>query len=252
MHSTKIKELRKLSQKKFREESGLFVVEGTKSVMDLLHSELEVEAVYGTAEWMKSHKRELRLLEAESVTENELSRISCLTTPQDVFAVARSPHYGKDEIDEGKFLLALDGIRDPGNLGTMLRTADWFGIRQVVCSADCVEWTNPKVIQATMGSFTRVKVIYTDLPSYLKTRKSKSSILGTFMEGAPLQRTDFQAGDIIVIGSEGKGISSDVASLVTRKVSIPAGVGSGERAESLNASIAAAIVLYEACRSNVE
>ena len=129
----------------------------------------------------------------------------------------------------------------------MVRTADWFGIRQVVCSPDCVELTNPKVVQATMGSFARVKVVYTDLPELLASGRVTGEVYGAFMEGEPLKEAAFRAGDVLVIGSEGKGISPEVAARVTRKVSIPAGVHNGERAESLNASIAAAIVLYEAC-----
>ena len=242
-----LKQVRSLSQKKFREETGLFIVEGTKSVLDLLHSELAVETVYALPLWLEAHTDDLRGVTCESVSESELERISCLTTPQQVLAVAARPEPSLNDLDFGCTLLMLDGIRDPGNLGTMVRTADWFGIRQVVCSPDCVELTNPKVVQATMGSFARVKVVYTDLPELLASGRVTGNVYGTFMEGEPLKEAAFRAGDVLVIGSEGKGISPDVAARVTRKVSIPAGVHSGERAESLNASIAAAIVMYEAC-----
>ena len=242
-----LKQVRSLSQKKFREETGLFIVEGTKSVLDLLHSELKVTAVFAMPQWLEAHADELRGVACESVSESELERISCLTTPQQVLAVAARPKPSLDYLDFGRTLLMLDGIRDPGNLGTMVRTADWFGIRQVVCSPDCVELTNPKVVQATMGSFARVKVVYTDLPELLASGRVTGEVYGTFMEGEPLKEAAFRAGDVLVIGSEGKGISPEVAARVTRKVSIPAGIHSGERAESLNASIAAAIVLYEAC-----
>ena len=241
------KEVRRLAQKKFREETGLFIVEGTKSVLDLLHSELAVETVYALPLWLEEHADDLRGVTCESVSESELERISCLTTPQQVLAVAVRPEPSLDDLNFGRTLLMLDGIRDPGNLGTMVRTADWFGIRQVVCSPDCVELTNPKVVQATMGSFARVKVVYTDLPELLASGRVTGNVYGTFMEGEPLKEAAFRAGDVLVIGSEGKGISPDVAARVTRRVSIPAGVHSGERAESLNASIAAAIVMYEAC-----
>ncbi len=242
------KEVRRLAQKKFREETGLFIVEGTKSVLDLLHSELAVTAVFAMPQWLEEHADELSGVACESVSESELERISCLTTPQQVLAVAVRPAPTLDDLDFGRTLLMLDGIRDPGNLGTMVRTADWFGIRQVVCSPDCVELTNPKVVQATMGSFARMKVVYTDLPALLASGRVKGDVFGAFMEGEPLKETAFRAGDVIVIGSEGKGISPEVAARVTHKVSIPAGVKSGERAESLNASIAAAIVMYEASR----
>ena len=242
------KEVRRLAQKKFREETGLFIVEGTKSVLDLLHSELAVTAVFAMPQWLEEHADELSGVACESVSESELERISCLTTPQQVLAVAVRPAPTLDDLDFGRNLLMLDGIRDPGNLGTMVRTADWFGIRQVVCSPDCVELTNPKVVQATMGSFARVKVVYTDLPALLSSGKVRGEVCGAFMDGVPLKEVPFSAGDVLVIGSEGSGISPEVSARVTRRVSIPAGVHSGERAESLNASIAAAIVLYEACR----
>ena len=242
-----LKQVRALSQKKFREETGLFIVEGTKSVLDLLRSELTVETVYALPEWLSAHGRELAAVRTEPVSEKDLEHISCLTTPQEVLAVAQRPAASVDDLDFGRTLLMLDGIRDPGNLGTMVRTADWFGIRQVVCSPDCVELTNPKVVQATMGSFARVKVVYTDLPALLSSGKVRGEVYGAFMDGVPLKEVAFSAGDVIVIGSEGSGISPEVSARVTRRVSIPAGVHSGERAESLNASIAAAIVLYEAC-----
>ena len=242
------KEVRRLAQKKFREETGLFIVEGTKSVLDLLHSELAVEAVYALPQWLETHGRELAAVRTEPVSEKELERISCLTTPQEVLAVAKRPAASVDDLDFGRTLLMLDGIRDPGNLGTMVRTADWFGIRQVVCSPDCVELTNPKVVQATMGSVARVKVVYADLLALLASGRVKGEVYGAFMEGEPLKETEFRQGDIIIIGSEGSGISPEVSARVTRRISIPAGVHSGGRAESLNASIAAAIVMYEACR----
>ena len=243
-----LKEVRRLSQKKFREETGLFIVEGTKSVLDLLRSKLTVETVYALPHWIEAHRHELAAVRMEPVNEKDLERISCLTTPQEVLAVAQRPAASVEDLDFGRTLLMLDGIRDPGNLGTMVRTADWFGIRQVVCSPDCVELTNPKVVQATMGSFARVKVVYTDLPALLSSGRVTGKIYGTFMEGEPLKEAAFRAGDVLVIGSEGSGISPEVSARVTHRVSIPAGVQCGERAESLNASIAAAIVLYEACR----
>lgn len=246
MTSAEIKEIRRLAQKKFREETGSFIVEGTKSVLDLLHSKLAVQAVYALSGWLEEHKSLLFNVVTEQVPESELARISCLTTPQDVLAVATRPETTLSDIDFDSTLLVLDGIRDPGNMGTIVRTADWFGIRQVACSPDCVELTNPKVVQATMGSFTRVKVVYTDLPLMLSSGRVQGNIYGAYMDGEPLKETSFGAGDVIVIGSEGSGISPAVSARVTRRISIPAGIRDGERAESLNASIAAAIVMYEA------
>lgn len=239
----KISELKKLSQKKFREERGLFVVEGTKSVCDLLASSLPVEELFATEAWTEAHRAELSHVPFTVVTPAELERITALSTPQAVLAVVRTPHFTTADLDFGDALLVLDGIRDPGNLGTILRTADWFGFRQVLCSEDCVEWTNPKTVQATMGSFARVKVVYAHLPECLSQVQGR--IFGTFMQGEPIQNIDFQKNDILVIGNEGKGISPEVAQCVQQRVSVPLASANPSHAESLNASIAASIVMYE-------
>lgn len=239
----KISELKKLSQKKFREERGAFVVEGTKSVEDLLASSLPVEELFATTSWLQAHHGQLAGITAVEVTDTELERITALTTPQQVLAVVRTPHFTPADLDFEDALLVLDGIRDPGNLGTILRTADWFGFRQVLCSEDCVEWTNPKTVQATMGSFTRVKVVYAHLPECLSQVQGR--IFGTFMQGEAIQNVDFQKNDILVIGNEGKGISPDVEQCVQHRISVPLVERDTAHAESLNASIAAAIVMYE-------
>lgn len=239
----KISELKKLSQKKFREEWGLFVVEGTKSVCDLLASSLPVEDLFATEAWTEAHRAELSHVPFTVVTPAELERITALSTPQAVLAVVRTPHFTTADLDFGDALLVLDGIRDPGNLGTILRTADWFGFRQVLCSEDCVEWTNPKTVQATMGSFTRVKVVYAHLPECLSQVQGR--IFGTFMQGEAIQNVDFQKNDILVIGNEGKGISPEVEQCVQHRISVPLVKRGTAHAESLNASIAASIVMYE-------
>ena len=241
----KISELKKLSQKKFRAESGLFIAEGTKSVEDLLASSLPVEELFATTSWLQAHQGQLADIAVTEVTITELERITALTTPQQVLAVVRAPHFTPADLDFSDALLVLDGIRDPGNLGTILRTADWFGFRQVLCSPDCVEWTNPKTIQATMGSFTRVKVIYADVVECLQKPQRKGTVYGTFMQGEPIQNIDFQKNDILIVGNEGKGISPEVAQCVQQRVSVPLASAHPTHAESLNASIAAAIVMYE-------
>ena len=241
----KISELKKLSQKKFREERGLFVVEGTKSACDLLASSLPVEELFATEAWTEAHRAELSHVPFTVVTPAELERITALSTPQSVLAVVRTPHFTTADLDFEDALLVLDGIRDPGNLGTILRTADWFGFRQVLCSEDCVEWTNPKTVQATMGSFTRVKVVYAHLPECLSQPQVQGRIFGTFMQGEAIQNVDFQKNDILVIGNEGKGISPEVEQCVQHRISVPLVERGTAHAESLNASIAASIVMYE-------
>ena len=241
----KISELRKLSQKKFREETGLFIVEGTKSVLDLLHSDLNIREMYALPTWKAAYGGAVASVVCEEVNETELERISCLTTPQEVIAVVERPVYNIESVNYQDFILVLDGIRDPGNLGTIIRTADWFGIKQVVCSPDCVEWTNPKTIQATMGSFTRIAIYEKELVPFLNSKKIAANIYGAFMQGDDIRTLDFEKNAILIIGNEGKGITPEVANCVTRKIHIPSFATSDIHAESLNASIAAAVSMYE-------
>lgn len=248
----KITEIKKLAQKKFREELGLFIVEGTKSVIDLLSSQLIINELFATDEWIQKHQKSLNDVPYSAISFSELERISCLKTPQEVLAIVKIPSFDIQNIDFQKPILVLDGIRDPGNLGTIIRTADWFGIRQIVCSDDCVEMTNPKTIMATMGSFSRMDVYYTTLPDFLTSSHIHGTIYGTFMQGSPIQHIEFQLNDILVIGNEANGISEEVEALIQEKVHIPSYAISDTKAESLNASIATAIVLYQFCNKIFE
>jgi TrmH family RNA methyltransferase len=242
----KISSITRLHQKKFRDESGLFLVEGIKSVGDLLCSSFEVEEVLATEAWVGEHESDVpATAELTMVTPAEMERISAWKNPQPVMAVARIPHYNIADIRQDQPLLMLDDLRDPGNMGTIIRTADWFGIRQLVCSQTTVELYNPKVIQATMGSFTRVKVYYTDLESFIDNNLKERRVLGAFLEGTPVQRFDFQPSDVIVIGNEANGITDAVARKINTKILIDSPVKSGDKAESLNASVAAAILMYQ-------
>lgn len=242
----KISSITRLHQKKFRDESGLFIVEGIKSVDDLLRSSFEVEEVLATEAWVGEHESGVpATAELTMVTPAEMERISAWKNPQPVMAVARIPHYNIADIRQDQPLLMLDDLRDPGNMGTIIRTADWFGIRQLVCSQTTVELYNPKVIQATMGSFTRVKVYYTDLESFIDNNLKERRVLGAFLEGTPVQRFDFRPSDVIVIGNEANGITEAVARRINAKILIDSPVKSADKAESLNASIAAAIMMYQ-------
>ena len=242
----KISSITRLHQKKFRDESGLFIVEGIKSVDDLLHSSFEVEEVLATDTWVGEHESDVpAAAELTLVTSSEMERISAWKNPQPVLAVARIPQLDLSDIQYDQPLLILDDIRDPGNMGTIIRTADWFGIRQIVCSQTTVELYNPKVIQATMGSFTRVRVYYADLESFIDQNLKERRILGAFLEGTPVQRFDFQPSDVMVIGNEANGITESVAHKINTKILIDSPVKSSDKAESLNASIAAAILMYQ-------
>ena len=241
----KISSITRLHQKKFRDESGLFIVEGIKSVDDLLRSSFEVQELLATDTWVGEHESEVTAVDLTMVTHAEMERISAWKNPQPVMAVARIPHYNIADIRQDQPLLMLDDLRDPGNMGTIIRTADWFGIRQLVCSQTTVELYNPKVIQATMGSFTRVKVYYTNLESFIDNNLKERRVLGAFLEGTPVQRFDFQPSDVIVIGNEANGITEAVARKINAKILIDSPVKSADKAESLNASIAAAIMMYQ-------
>ena len=234
-----IKLIRSLKQNKFRKEHALFVAEGPKIVGEFPGSTMKVDALYALEEWIVEHQEKFKYHKAEivRVTAKELSQISNLSAPNQVLAVCRIPDRKLEDLPQGEeLILALDGIRDPGNLGTIIRTADWFGVNNIICSDDCVDVFNQKVVQASMGSITRVKVYYTDLTEYLSG--VDTDIYATVMDGESIFDTRPGKG-IYIIGNESNGIRPEVLRHATNKVSIPA---SG-KAESLNASVATGVVL---------
>lgn len=236
-----IKEIASLRQQKFRKELGLFVVEGRKMVEELLHSDFEVEGLYATKAFLDDNGT--LFTQAESVTEIQMQQMSSQDTPSGILAVVRIPRQG-DIITHSRFVLALDGISNPGNMGTLIRTAEWFGIHDVVCSADCVEVWNPKVVQATMGSLFRVKVWETDLVAYLKQCHAKNkAVYGALLNGDNLFNLAKKQDGIIVIGSESHGIRNEVLACITHPITIPHVDNS--LTESLNAAIAGAIIMAE-------
>ena len=225
-----IKLIRSLSLKKNRQKHGLFIVEGEKLVNEVLSSDWEVEGIYATKEWLGEN--------AIIISNNDLSRISSLKTPNKVVAVVKIK---KGSLDiTSNTVLALDGVKDPGNLGTIIRLADWFGIEDIICSDDCVDYLNPKVVQSSMGSFTRVNLHYTSLIDAFK-KYSDYKLFMTVLNGTPLSEMTNSDKKIIVMGSESKGISKEVLELTSEKITIPKSKSS--KAESLNVSIAAAIIL---------
>lgn len=224
-----IKLIRSLREKKFRDSYGLFVVEGEKMVGEALASVLKVEKV-----WRK-----------EEIGEEAMRRISSLNTPSPALALVRIPDQQSAPTPAPGLCLALDSVRDPGNLGTIIRLADWFGIDAIYASHDTVEAFNPKVIQSTMGAIFRKKVIYCDLPQLCKEfLKEGREVVGTFMEGSDIYGSELPGDSLIVMGNEANGISAEVASLVSRKVHIPS-FANGPTAESLNVAIATAITVSE-------
>lgn len=222
--------------KKYRNKAQSFLVEGTKSVLELLNSNFEITHLIGTESFLKINEKLISKLKvsAELVSAQQLNSLSSLKTNQDVLAVARKLVDEPLRISENEYSLALDGISDPGNLGTIIRTADWYGIKNVICSKECADFYNPKVIQASMGSFTRVRVLYTDLLSFLKDYL----VYGAALQGENIHQMDFSAAGIILIGNEARGISPALHSTIDRWISIP-GYGG---AESLNAALATAVI----------
>lgn len=243
LSTSKIKYLRSLQLKKFRQKYNKFVVEGDKIVREICeqHPQL-IEEIYALPEWLDKNKLSISLKsQSDAVSAKELERISGMKTPNQVLAVVRQPDQTMPaEGQIGPICLLLDGIQDPGNLGTILRTADWFGISSVFCTPDTVEVFNPKTIQASMGAVFRVGVYYVE-GATLKNYLSGFTFYGAFMEGTPIFETEVTDKNVIVIGNEGQGIRSDILKILDQHITIPK--GNGSQAESLNAGIATGIIL---------
>lgn len=233
--TAEIKYIKSLSQKKFRDSEGLFVVEGEKMVQEALKSGFEVERVY----------------RKEEIGEAAMARISALSSPSPVLALVRKPaDLSSAKLPSKGLILALDGIRDPGNLGTILRIADWFGIDAVYASEDTVDVFNPKVVQATMGAIFRVKFHYADIPALCSSAlKAGGRVYGTFLDGENMYGKELSNGteapSVIVIGNEANGISANTAACVTDRLFIPPFPADDPGSESLNAAVATAITVAE-------
>ncbi len=242
-----IKHVNSLKQSKFRKEFNEFVAEGEKIVEELLKSDLKISSLFGLEDWLLNFKSELETntIDYYKVSPKELGRISSLKTPNKVLAVVNIPEVSLPQKDDfNNLILVLDKIQDPGNLGSIIRTADWFGIKHIVCSEDCVDTYNPKVIQSTMGSFLRIKTHYINLETFFKYSVPKElNIYGALLDGENIYHHKFPGKGILIIGNESKGISDKIAQFVTHRISIPSHPNNS--VESLNASIAAAILISE-------
>ncbi|MBF1568291.1 MAG: RNA methyltransferase [Prevotella shahii] len=250
----KIKYIRSLEAKKHRDAEGVFVAEGPKVVGDLL-AIMPAKLLVATSQW-QAPEHLAATTELINVSEDELQKISFLRAPQQVMAVFPKPNQQESGLDTlvatNELTLMLDGIQDPGNLGTIIRLADWFGIRHVVCSNDTADVFNPKVIQATMGSIARVKVTYTPLEPLLDTLPASLPVYGTLLDGTNIYQQDLSSNGIIVMGNEGKGLSPAVRQRVSHKLLIPRFVDTVQGAESLNVAIATAIVCAEFRRQGAQ
>ena len=232
---SQIKFIKSLQQKKYRNKNGLFIVEGMKTVQELLDSTIEANKIYCTdADLFRDHQHILEL-----VSEIDLKRLSSLKNPNKVIGLFKIPEVENRVLND--WTVVLDDVRDPGNLGTIIRLCDWFGIPNLICSEQTVDCYNPKVLQATMGSIARVTISYTDLKDFLS--KTQLPVLGTFMKETSIYDSKLPAKGILVMGNEANGISEEIEALVQSKISIPQ-FGS-EHTESLNVATATAIFLNE-------
>lgn len=235
-----LKLITSLSQKKYRQKHQLFIAEGVKVVEELMASSFTVETLFCTEPIFNGTSDEKKIW----VSEMELKKISTLKTPNKVLALFKTPK--QKEIKNTGLTIALDAINDPGNLGTIIRLCDWFGVTQLICSKDTVDCYNQKVVQASMGSVTRVSVIYTDLESYLKNAKLPTFIAD--MVGENIYTANLPEEGILVMGNEANGVSENIKKTVSNKISIPR-FGAIQKTESLNVATATAILLSEFKRS---
>jgi TrmH family RNA methyltransferase len=250
----RIQYIKSLQIKKIRDQERLFVVEGDKLVKEFLAANMQVRIVAAKAEFLAGLPDALtkNISETEKVSYEELKQISTLKTPHNALAVVRMPDTELNIPEILKELcVALDFVQDPGNMGTIIRAAGWFGIKNIVCSVDCVDVYNPKVIQASMGALLHVNVFYTDLKKIFLAAKEKSvPVFGTLLEGSSIYGHKLNKKGIILLGNESKGISDELLEFVTEKIKIPKFSTAREGIDSLNVGMAAAIVFSEFLRKS--
>lgn len=245
LSKSQISLIKSLQQKKYRKEHQLFIVEGYKATSEFLVSEYQIQTIYCTADILPKLDNLSNKQKVFEVSIAELQKISALQTPQGILALIKIPENPQlTEVKEQ--VIVLDGIQDPGNLGTIIRTADWFGFKTIVCSEDCVDVYNPKVIQATMGSLSRVKVSYQKLHPLLKDNPLPK--YGTLLNGNNIFNHSWEDAGFLILGNEGKGISDEIKELISHPITIPG----GKNTESLNVAIAAAICCSEMSRNKLK
>ena len=249
MTKSDVKELQALRQAKGRKERGLFAVEGNKLVEELTNSRFRVNNIFATEQWVeKNPVLAKKIADYEIIASKQMEQISNFVTPPGIFATAMIPSFNiKPEDTSRELILMLDGINDPGNLGTIIRTADWFGIHKIIISEDTCDPWQPKAIQSTMGSIFRTQIIETDLVKFLS--EVKSPVFGALMHGKNVYQTNIKnSNGVVIIGSESHGIRENVMPFVSCPINIPRAEGS--LTESLNASVAAGIIISEVFRKN--
>jgi TrmH family RNA methyltransferase len=246
LSKSQISLLKSLQHKKFRKEHGFFLVEGYKSVIEFVNTAYQVDTIYHTPEIAPKMMNLSRKINFQEISLTDLEKISSLKTPQEVIGLVKIPKWPllNYNLLKNKFSLVLDGVQDPGNMGTIIRTADWFGIADIICSDDTVDVYNPKVVQATMGSLARVNVHYGDLTTILP--EIKLPLFGAMLDGENIYSTNFGNEGLLAMGHEGNGLRPEIQELINKKVTIPR-IG---HAESLNVAIATAILCSEIKRNS--
>ncbi len=236
-----------LQQKKFRTQHSLFIVEGIKSVLEFVNSSYKIQKIFSTAQAAAKLVNLPQNIKLEEVTEAELNKITCLKNPQGALALVEIPNHSTIQYQDlkDKHSIVLDDIQDPGNLGTIIRTAEWFGINNIFCSIGTVDTYNPKVVQATMGSLSRVHINYLDIEELISD--SGLPTFGALLEGQSIYETDFSNQGLILMGNEGNGIRKELISKITQAVTIPR-IGN---AESLNVAVATTIFCSEIARQKL-
>ena len=237
--------IKSLGEARHRKEYGLFVAEGAKCVFETINS-FRCRHLFATQKWIDENKKLAANHDFTIVSTADIERMSQLRSPQPVIAVYEIPklHFAIADI-ESKLIIALDRIQDPGNLGTIMRIADWYGIDTIIASTDTVDVYNPKVVQATMGGIARVSVYYVNLPETLAEIRTKMPVYGTSLSGKNIYSTILESKGVIVMGNEGNGISSEVDKCLTHKIFLPSFPENAERVESLNVSMATAVTVAE-------
>ena len=243
LSKAKIKHIQSLRLGKFRKLHQQFVAEGSTNVLDFIAGKMEIVDIFASPEWISRNQKVTRKIGVIEVDARELGKATALKTPSEVLAIFEIPKPSRIEFEKlGKLTLMLEDIRDPGNLGTIIRTADWFGIRQIICSEETVDCYNPKVVQASMGSLARVQMHYQKLERFIKSRPADIPVYGAVMSGKSIREIEKPEKAVAVVGSEAHGISGRLMKLLDEKITIPPSSAGG--AESLNASIATAIICY--------
>ncbi|MCA5006536.1 RNA methyltransferase [Sphingobacterium sp. WQ 366] len=236
-----------LQNKKFRLQHQVFVVEGIKSVLEFVNSSYKVQKIYATQQALTKLDKIPHNIKLEDVTEAEFQKITSLKNPQGALAIVELPQNNRLDFKAlgGKYSIVLDDIQDPGNLGTIIRTAEWFGIEDIICSIGTVDAYNPKVVQATMGSLSRVKIYYVDIEPFIQDTTLPT--FGALLNGQSIYETNFGNEGLIIMGNEGNGIRSELISKIDKAITIPR-IGA---AESLNVAIATTIFCSEITRQKI-